>query len=1051
MSHVKAGKEFPSNELPTFGIRKDTMSWARFTWRTLVAVIVAAGGAACAAGSTDQVLRSMRVPEGLTVEVAASPPLLRHPMWACFDDRGRLFVAESGGLNLKSEDLLKRTPSSILLLEDTKGDGHFDRSTVFADKMVFPQGVCWHNGALYVASPPSLWRLRDTSGAGVADERTELVKGFGFTGNAVDIHGPVLGPDGWLYWCDGRHGHEIKTREGKLLQGLAARIFRCKPDGSQVEVVCGGGMDNPVQVAFTEEGEPLVSCNIVHTRPQRIDGILYSLDGAVFPWNEALNEFKSTGELFEPVDPLGWVAVSGLIRYRGETFGSEFRDNLFTAQFNPHRVQRHVVERDGAGFSIRHEDFLTCTDLDFHPTAVVEDADGSLLVIDTGGWFSIGCPTSRIAKPEINGAIYRIRRKGASPISDPRGLKIDWNATSPAQLAHFLDDPRPTVLDRAIDTLAQRGASALPALAEVIGKGQSIQIRRNALWTATRIDSADAREMTRRAMSDSSSSVRQVAARSAGTWRDPKDVAGLVKLLNDQSLPVRRDAATSLGRIGQADAAAALLAALRGVTDRYLDHAIIYALIRLGDARPLVPALRDPDPSVRRGALLAMDAIDGSGLTPEQVVPLLDPTQPLLERAALAVISGHSGWGDRSRAFFQDALSRPIDSSRREELRQQLVSLSASPAIRDLIVGVLTDSRTSSDTQLLLLEVMADCPDRPIPSTWSQPIGRELQSDNEAVARQAVLCARSLGMSNLDPQLLAMAEDAKRSESLRVEAFAIAAPRAAEVIPATFGLLMSCLKADRGPLLRAEAAEAMGRSNLNDEQLDALAHVAGSAGPMELPKLLPAFGHRQDDRAATALIAALDSSPGAKSLRPEDLRLAIAKDSAQVKSLAEPLLKRLAPDAESQKAHLAELAPALAGGGPTRGRELFYGLKAGCATCHSVAGHGGQVGPDLSKIGSIRTGADLLESIVYPSASFARGYEPYLVRTTDGQVQAGIISRETADAIYLTTGPRDVKRIRRKSIDVIRPSAVSLMPQGFGEQLNHPELADLIAFLTSLR
>jgi putative heme-binding domain-containing protein len=230
-----------------------------------------------------------------------------------------------------------------------------------------------------------------------------------------------------------------------------------------------------------------------------------------------------------------------------------------------------------------------------------------------------------------------------------------------------------------------------------------------------------------------------------------------------------------------------------------------------------------------------------------------------------------------------------------------------------------------------------------------------------------------------------------------------------------------------------------------------LARSAGPAGPMELPKFLPAFGRRQDDHAAKRLIAALDSSPGAKSLRPEDLRFAIAKDSAEVKSLAEPLLKRLAPDAELQKAHLAELAPVLSGGNATRGRELFHGLKASCATCHAVAGRGGQVGPDLSKIGSIRTGADLLESIIYPSASFARGYEPYLVRTTDGQVQSGIISRETADSIYLTTGPRDLKRIPRKSIDALRPSSVSLMPQGIGEQLTHEELADLIAFLNSLK
>src|SRR4029077_2486804 len=132
----------------------------------------------------------------------------------------------------------------------------------FADKMSFPMGVLWHDGAIYSCSPPSLWRLQDTKGGGVADVRHELVTRFGFTGNAADIHGPFLGPDGRLYWADGRHGHEIQRPDGTLMTGKAARIFRCKLDGSEVEVVCGGGMDNPVEVAFTDEGEAFATTNI---------------------------------------------------------------------------------------------------------------------------------------------------------------------------------------------------------------------------------------------------------------------------------------------------------------------------------------------------------------------------------------------------------------------------------------------------------------------------------------------------------------------------------------------------------------------------------------------------------------------------------------------------------------------------------------------------------------------------------------------------------------------------------------------------------------------
>jgi glucose/arabinose dehydrogenase len=126
------------------------------------------------------------LPPGFTIEKIAAAPLVEHPVFACFDDRGRLYVAENAGQNLRADDLLKVLPNSIKRLEDTDGDGIFDKATVFADKMSFPMGVLWHDGAVYSCSPPSLWKLEDSDGDGVADKRTELVTRFSFTGNAAD-------------------------------------------------------------------------------------------------------------------------------------------------------------------------------------------------------------------------------------------------------------------------------------------------------------------------------------------------------------------------------------------------------------------------------------------------------------------------------------------------------------------------------------------------------------------------------------------------------------------------------------------------------------------------------------------------------------------------------------------------------------------------------------------------------------------------------------------------------------------------------------------------
>jgi putative heme-binding domain-containing protein len=114
-----------------------------------------------------------------------------------------------------------------------------------------------------------------------------------------------------------------------------------------------------------------------------------------------------------------------------------------------------------------------------------------------------------------------------------------------------------------------------------------------------------------------------------------------------------------------------------------------------------------------------------------------------------------------------------------------------------------------------------------------------------------------------------------------------------------------------------------------------------------------------------------------------------------------------------------------------------------------VSGQGAKVGPDLSRIGSIRTGRDLLEAVVFPSATFARGFEPFRVRTKDGGVHDGLIARETADAIYLFTAERQERRIGRDAVEAILQGKLSIMPQGLDAQLTREELRDLIGFLLS--
>ena len=141
----------------------------------------------------------------------------------------------------------------------------------------------------------------------------------------------------------------------------------------------------------------------------------------------------------------------------------------------------------------------------------------------------------------------------------------------------------------------------------------------------------------------------------------------------------------------------------------------------------------------------------------------------------------------------------------------------------------------------------------------------------------------------------------------------------------------------------------------------------------------------------------------------------------------------------------------LQGGNPEHGQAVFFGKKAACSTCHRIDGQGGAIGPDLSRVGAIRSGRDLLESIIVPGSTFAQGYENYLVVTKEGQVFSGVMARQDTWAIVLRDSSGTERLVPRDSIDQMRLSRTSLMPEGLDKVLTHEELHDLVAFLLSLK
>ncbi len=496
-----------------------------------------------ASSEGEQAIKRMKVPAGLKISLWAAEPMLANPVAFNFDEKGRIFVAEtyryrSSVLDIRDymwtleDELANRTiedqsaailkhfgadgvkelsieSERVRLLEDSDHTGVATKSSLYAEGFNSPldgiaSGVLARRGSVYFTNIPSVWKF---SGAQKAETRKEISRGYGvrfnFTGH--DLHGLAMGPDGKLYFSNGDRGAHAKGPDGSVADTPDfGAVYRCNPDGTQLEVFAYG-LRNPQSLAFTENGDLLTGDNdcdkgdeerLVHVVENGDSGwrVGYQhppLDRDT-PWlADKLWQPRNKDTAAYLLSPICNIedGPSGIAYYPGTGLNDSYKGSLFITHFKGavarSGIYTYNVKPKGSGYAIADaKPFLTSA----LPTDVKFGPDGRLYTSDwADGW-----PKSK------RGRIYAIsdpaHEKDPIILETQKLIAHDWTKDSFDDLAKLLGHPDQRVRQEAQFTFAERGTASLAPLTAAANKTDGAPYSRiHAIWGLGQLAAQDAK------------------------------------------------------------------------------------------------------------------------------------------------------------------------------------------------------------------------------------------------------------------------------------------------------------------------------------------------------------------------------------------------------------------------------------------------------------------------------------------------------------------------------------------------------------------------------
>ena len=550
--------------------------------------------------SSQESLKLFDVPAGFRMELVAASPDIGQPMNLAFDERGRLWVTSTleypypAPLGQPGRDTIK-------ILEDTNGDGAYDKLTTFADGLNIPTGLYPYKDGVIAWSIPNIWFLRDTDGDGRADKREKLYGPLGFERDTHGMHSSFTrGLDGWLHLTHGfNNTTTVNAADGSSITMHSGNTYRVRLDGSSVEQFTFGQV-NPFGMCLDSFGN------------------FYTADCHSSPIYQLIHDayYPSFGK---PHDGMGFAptvirhthnssGLCGIVFNQDNHWPAEFRDNIFIGNVVTSRVNRDKIRwRGSSPKGTKLPDLVRTADPWFRPVNLQFGPDGALYIADFYNRI-IGHYEVRLDHPGRDremGRIWRLVYDGpnAEPLPKPVNLPGATLGQAISELANPLLSRRMTATDYLADDVGQRAAEPLGQA--MVRAGAAPELRAHGAWVLHRLGQLDEATQLRLA-NDNSELVRVHARRIAAAQKNwpPKTESIVLAGLHDDSPQVRRAAADALARQPRAGHIRPLLTALgqAPATDGHLRHALRIALrnnLRAVDHPGKFADLKDDSASLR--------------------------------------------------------------------------------------------------------------------------------------------------------------------------------------------------------------------------------------------------------------------------------------------------------------------------------------------------------------------------------------------------------------------------------------------------------------------